>query len=371
MRTPTLRSLRPALAGACLAGLAGLLLAAAPVAAADFLLTTTKPNQLHLVDAKARATVRSITIPGPGSPVSVASSPDGRIAYVLTNHLGSISGIDLDSGAEVFRADFDEPGKRIKGMFGMDVSPDGRELVIMQSVTRLEKTEMVVEAPRIAVYRTDAGVQAKPDRLLPAPRRTVLLLYNDAGDRLYAVSWDIEVLDPRDGRRLETLKAMNWERPNYAPPDIFGVWGQYEQARVFVNPYFALRTDKSPDDPAAWKTGMLTLDLKTGEYRMDDFEETAAIMFSSVVNPVDRNEAFSVYTQLTKTDLANDRLVKRVDLDHTYYTINIAADGSEVYLGGTMNDIAIYATDTLEKIGTIDLPGDADMGTSWVRVIQR
>ena len=362
------RSPRPALTAACLAGL---LLAAAPLAAGDFILTTTKPNQLHLVDAKARSTVRSIAIPGAGSPVAVVPSPDGRIAYVLTNHLGSISGIDLDSGSEVFRADFDEPGKRIKGMFAMDISPDGRELFVMQAVTRLEKAEMVVEAPRIAVYRTDAGLQAKPVRLLPAPRRTVQLLMNDAGDRLYAVSWDIEVLDPQSGKRLETLKAMNWERPNYAPPDIFGVWNQYEQARVFVNPYFALRTDMSPDDPAAWKTGMLTLDLKTGEYRMDDFEETAAILFSSVVNPVKRNEAFSVYTQLSKTDLASDTLVKRVQLEHTYYTINISADGKEVYLGGTMNDIAVYSTETLEKIGSIELPGGADMGTSWVRVIQR
>jgi len=349
----------------------GLLLSSAPLMAGDYLLTTLKPNRLVLVDAKARRVVRDLEIPAPGSPISIATSPDGRIAYVMTNHLSSISGVDLDSGKEVFRADFDEPGKRIKGMAAMDISPDGKELFVMQSVTRMQEVEMVVEDPRIAVYRTDAGLQAKPTRLLPSPRRTAQLYLNTAGDRLYAVSWDIQVLDPQTGKVLDTLKATNWERPNYAPPDFFGVWNQYEQTQVYINPYYTLRTDMSPEDPAAWKTGMITLDLKTGEFRMDDFEETAAIMFSSVVNPVNRDEAFSVYTQLTKTDLANDRLVKRVDLEHTYYTINISADGKEVYLGGTMNDIAIYSTETLEKIGSIDLPGDADMGTSWVRVIQR
>ncbi|MEZ5583928.1 MAG: hypothetical protein R3F37_15380 [Candidatus Competibacteraceae bacterium] len=43
-------------------------------------------------------------------------------------------------------------------------------------------------------------------------------------------------------------------------------------------------------------------------------------------------------------------MIKRIDLDHTYYAINISSDGKELYLGGTMDDIAIYDSATLEKI---------------------
>ncbi len=346
-------------------------IAATPVLAKDFLLTTVKPNTMVLVDAAARKVVKSHTIPGAGSPMAVVPSPDGKIAYVLTNRLESIVGMDIDSGKVVFRADFSTKELRVKGMFAMDISPDGKELFVMQSPVKLLPGEYQVQDTRVAVYRTDAGLKAEPARTFSVPRRTVQLFMGKGGDKLYAVSWDIYVYDPKNGRLLDTLKVANWERPNYAPPDVFGVWNQYEQAGIFVNPYFTLRTDMSMEDPDAWKTGMMTLDLATGEFHMDDFESTAAIMFSSVVNPKNHDEAYSVYTQLTKSDLAKDTLVKRVDLDHTYYTINISDDGKELYLGGTMDDIAIYSSQTLEKIGEIRMPGGADMGISWVRIVQR
>lgn len=358
-------------------GIAAVLMAAAgafatsTALAKDYILTTVKPNTLVLADAAARKVVKAHTIPGAGSPLSVVPSPDGRIAYVLTNQLESLVGLDIDSGRTVFRADFSTKEMRVKGMFAVDISPDGKELFVMQSPVKLKPGEYEVQDTRIAVYRTDAGLEAQPVRTFPVPRRTVQMFMGKGGDKLYAVSWDIHVLDPRDGRQLDVLKVANWERPNYAPPDVFGVWNQYEQTDIYVNPYFTLRTDMSMEDPNAWKTGMMTLDLTTGEFQMDDFESTAAIMFSSVINPKNHNEAYSVYTQLTKTDLAKDELVKRVDLDHTYYTINISADGEEVYLGGTMDDIAVYSTETLEKVGEIRMPGGADMATTWVRMVQR
>ena len=102
-----------------------------------------------------------------------------------------------------------------------------------------------------------------------------------------------------------------------------------------------------------------------------DFENTSAVIFSSVVNPANHKEVFSVYTQLSKTDLAEKRLVKRVQLPHTYYTINISGDGKEVYVGGTMDDIGVYSADTMERIGEIKMPDGADMGTAWLRMVRR
>ena len=64
-------------------------------------------------------------------------------------------------------------------------------------------------------------------------------------------------------------------------------------------------------------------------------------------------------------------MVGRVDLDHTYYVINVSGDGKRIYVGGTMNDISAYSTDTLEKLGAIDIPGGNDIVLASLRVIQR
>ena len=348
------------------------LLAGAPGAMAkEYLLTSVKPNTLVLVDAAERRVARTYDLPGPGAVLGIVPSPDGRIAYAVTNHWGSLVGIDLDSGKEVFHASFSAGNLRVRNTFGLEISRDGRELYVLLLPVVIGRGEYTVQEPRIAVYRTDAGLNAEPVRTLPVPRRTALLLLSDDGSRLYCVSWNIHAIDPGDGHELEVKKLIHWDRPGFAEPDVFGVWSQFEQARIFVNPYFVARTDAAPDDPAANRTGMATLDLATGALRMTEFENTSKVIFSATVNPVRRNEAYAVYTTLSKVDLDQSRLVKRVDLPHTYYTVNVSGDGREAYVGGTMDDIGVYDTDTLERIGEIRIPGGADQAITWVRIVKR
>ncbi len=367
--------------GKALLGLAALTAAtfsaASPAAAKEFILTSVKPNTLVLVDPAARKVARTYKIASPGPVMGIVPSPDGKVAYVVTNHWGSLIGIDLDTGKEVFHTDFSAqpdmsaPAMRVINTFGLEISPDGKELFVMQSPVKLGKAEYQVQDTRIAVYDTRSGLAAEPVRLLPVPRRTTHLLFSEDGTKLYCLSWDLYTLDPKDGKVLQVTKLLHWDRQNYAEPDIFGVWGQYEQAHVFINPYFTTRTDLDPKDPASAKTGMLTLDLKTGAVKLADFEDTSVVIFSSVVNPVRRNESYSVYSTLTKTDLATDKLVKRVALPHTYYTVNVSGDGKEIYVGGTMNDIGIYSTDSLKRIGEVKMPGGNDQAITWVRMVHR
>ena len=349
-------------------------LAGAPGGAAmakEYLLTSIKPNTLVLVDAAERRVARSYDLPGPGPVLGIVSSPDGHIAYAVTNHWGSLSGIDLDTGKEVFHADFSAGNLRVRNTFGLEISRDGSEIYVLVLPVVIGRGEYQVQDPHIAVYRTDAGLQAQPVRILPVPRRTALLLRSDDGSRLYCVSWNIHAIDPGDGHELEVKKLIHWDRPGFAEPDVFGVWSQFEQAGVYINPYFVARTDIDPNDPSANRTGMVTLDLATGALRMTEFENTTKVIFSATVNPVRRDEAYAVYTTLSKIDLVASRLVKRIDLPHTYYTVNVSGDGREVYVGGTMNDIGVYASDTLERIGEIQLPGGADQAITWVRIVHR
>ena len=94
-------------------------------------------------------------------------------------------------------------------------------------------------------------------------------------------------------------------------------------------------------------------------------------MFSAVRNPLAPNELYGVYTQLSKHDIATKQLVKRVDLPHTYYCINISSDGKELYVGGTNDDIGVYDAATLERIGEMRIPSGGDMGVSTLQLVAR
>jgi hypothetical protein len=163
----------------------------------------------------------------------------------------------------------------------------------------------------------------------------------------------------------------HWGRAGYGEPDVIAAWPQWEIPGVLVTPYTVMRTDVPPTDPGASQTGLMSLDLATGDFSMENFENTTKVIFSGVVNPVRRDEAYLVYATLTKLDRKNHKVLKRIDVDHTYYAINISSDGRELYLGGTMDDIGVYSTDSLKRLAVIPLPGGADQAIVAPRMIRR
>jgi quinohemoprotein amine dehydrogenase beta subunit len=357
--------------------LAGLLAAAlssvAPAAnARDYLLTGAKPDKLYMIDVAARKIEKTYTVPNADDYIStIVPSPDAKRVYVLTNHLNSISGIDLDTGAQVFRANFSEGDVDIKSFLSFEISTDGKEIYVYQLRSQHLPAEYKELEPRIAVYRTDGGLDAKPVRTFPAPRRIHMLMAAKDGKSLYALGFDLYKYDLASGKIVSTTGVRNWKRPNYSIPDVLDFWPLWDQTGVFSTPFYANRTDLKPGDPNTAKSGLMTLDLTTGAVHFADFETTAVLMFSSVISPGFPNEAFAVYTQLTKIDREKNVVVKRVDLPHTYYAANISSDGKEVYLGGTMCDIGIYDHDSLARLGEVNLPGCGDMSITSVRMIHR
>ena len=353
----------------------------APARARDYLVAVTNPNSIHLIDARTREVVRSIPIPGQGAPITVSILPKGTVAYVLTNHLGSISGIDLTTGKQVFRADMGganigsgdarvRTNIRVRTNSALTVGANGKEVFVLQSRVRLLPAEYQVLDSRIAVYDTSAGTNAKPVRTFPAPRGIFQLIPSPDGKRLYAYGYDYYTLDPKTGERLDTFKVRGWTRPNMGKPDILNMWLAYETTGIYVAGYVAPRTDMDLSNPQAWVSGLLIQDLASGKVRLVDYERGGPITFTFALNPAHRNEVFGVYLQLSKIDIDKAKVVQRIPLEHTYYSLNIASDGSEVYLGGTMNDIAIYGTEKLDHRGNILLPGGGDQGLGFLRLVQ-
>ena len=159
---------------------------------------------------------------------------------------------------------------------------------------------------------------------------------------------------------------QHWTLAAHSQPDMLAFWPVMEPTGVFVTPLYSEVTSGDNKVP---RTGLMSLDLGSGKLDFQDFEDSAALIFSSVLSP-DRKRVFGVYTTLTEVDVAHHSLARRKLLDHTYYAINISADGRELYLGGTMCDVGFYDTATLERKANLKLPDCTDQSLASLRVIQ-
>jgi quinohemoprotein amine dehydrogenase beta subunit len=321
---------------------------------------------------KQQKVVRSHLVPDAGRTIySFTPSPDGKTIYVLTNRMKSLVGLDIDTGEVTFRADFNEGDIRRQAFYAFDISRDGKELYVYQLSTQIMLSEYRQLPTRIAVYDTASGLEAEPVRSFKAPRRIHMVMKSTDDKWLYAVGFDIYKMNPATGEIVETLPLRNWKMKNRSLPDVLDFWPLWDQTDIFSTPVYSVKTDKAADDPEAYKTGLLTLDLKSGKYEINDFENTSVLIFSTVVSP-DQKHAYGTYTQLSKIDLQSNSLAGRVDQDHTYYAINISGDGKQVYVGGAACDVATYDADSLTKVGQFSLPdGCGDQSTASFRIIER
>jgi quinohemoprotein amine dehydrogenase beta subunit len=234
----------------------------------------------------------------------------------------------------------------------------------------LKPDEYEVMDTRIAVYDTADGIGAKPRHVFPAPRR-ISLLAPTAGGKLMALGWDVYVFNAATGSIDKTLPLRNWKRKGFGEPDILDFWPQYEQAHMVSTPYYVPRTGVDPKSPEAVKLGILTFDLDTESMVVTEVGNADAGLFSSVVNPANKSEVFAVMNYLYKIDLAGRKVVRRTQLNRTYYAINISSDGKELYLGGASSFVSVYDPETLQKKAEIEIPGGSDQGASSLRVIRR
>ncbi|MGO9991431.1 MAG: quinohemoprotein amine dehydrogenase subunit beta [Steroidobacteraceae bacterium] len=353
-------------AWATCAALAVFSFATSRAAAGDLIITGAKPDRLFIIDAPTRSVRSEIRIPGANDFVSVILiSPDQKLAYVLVDRMERVVGIDLATGAEFFRADLSTPDERIKSFFSLALTPDGKELIVYELPTKLLSSEYVIEEPRFAVFRTDAGMLAKPVRSFPAPRRVHMLLMRPSGQSFYAVGFDLFEYDVKTGKLLGTRGIQKWALADHSQPDLLAFWPVTEPSGVWTSPVYSELKKGSESVPM---TALMSLDVKSGALAFADFEPLSALIFSTVLSP-DRKHAYGVYTSLSSIDVEGHRLEKRVPLDHTFYDINLSSDGREIFIGGTECDVGFYDAKTLDKKAILKLPGCADQSVSTLRVI--
>ena len=348
--------------------LASCALCASPALAKDFILAPARPDKLVVVDTEKMAVEKVITIKDAGpTPMVPVVAPGGRIAYATVNKTESIVRLDLTTGETLARSDLSTPDERVKTLFGLALSPDGKTLAAYQSPVRLMPTHFEVQPTRIALY--DAETLAL-QKTFKAPRQVTLLAWSRDGSRLYGLGRALHVMDPVAGTLVEDKPIQSWQPETHVQPDVLAVWSQYENSDVMAVPFYTMRKDMEPTDPKALRTGLLTMDLDSGQMKMREMRVMDVFYFSTAVNPA-RTRAYGAYNVLESFDLDRDAPIKRVALPHSYYSVNVSTDGKTVWLGGALGDLAAYDAETLERKGQIDLPGNASMSLASVRLFTR
>ncbi len=334
----------------------------------EYLLTVTRPNQLQVIDTETNTISRACDIPGYFGSGSIAVSPDNRIAYVLSNKWEDIYGFDITNCKMVFSAKQSSSDVTVKSFFSVAVSPDGKELYTIQNPVRELDDRYEVMQPQLAVFDTTAGLDVKTARTWPVDRRITKIATMASGEVVLG-GGDLKAINPKDGSVRILSKLQNWERgPTWLSPDAFAVSSQGEHVGEYIMPYVTAKfKDETMNfETADWWWGMSRIDLESGGVEQLETVPFQFIVFAWLTDPKDSNIIYGAFNTLSKHDIKAKKTISVTDLDHTYYTINMKADGSTLYVGGTSSDISIHDPETLKKKGSIQLPGD--MSTADMRI---
>ncbi|QZI72564.1 quinohemoprotein amine dehydrogenase subunit beta [Pseudomonas protegens] len=338
----------------------------------EYMVTTNYPNNLHVIDLASDSLYKTCKMPDAFGPGTVQLSPDRKIAYVLNNHYADVYGVELDSCKQVFHASITQhPGEKARSMFAFTVSHDGKELYTVANPTLLLNDRYEVKEPRLDVYATDAGLNAKPVRSFPAPRQLTIMQSGDDGT-LYVAGPDLYKVDVKTGKFEVLIPSRHWQRPNYSAPDVLYVWNQQTYRHDFSLLYTAAKFKDEKQDPATAEPlyGLFSVDLATGKTETTDFGPLTEIYFSGMRSPKDPNLMFGVLNRLAKYDIKQKKLLQAATLEHSYYCISFNRAGTKIYLSGTFNDVAIFDVQSMQQIGKITLPG-GDMAITTAQIFVR
>lgn len=338
----------------------------------EYVAVANRPNQLSIVDAQTDQVLKTCQLSDDFGPGIMQVSPDRSRIYVLNNHFGDLYGIEVDSCKTVFHASLSpEPGERGRAMFSIAVSRDGKEIYSITNPTRRGLDHLEVQPPRLLVFSTADGLDARPVRQFPAPRQTTLIQVGNDGT-LYVVGPDLYRADAQTGRFEVHEPLRNWKQPLMSAPDVLYVWPLQRPQNTLGLLYTAQRFQDARQDPETATTiyGFLDLDLATGKTELLDFADFTEVYFTGARSPKDPNLMYGVLNHLNKYDIRQRKQLASAPLAHSFYAMAFNRSGSKLYLGGTFNDLAVFDPDSMTQITNVKLPG-GDMAISTPQVFIR
>lgn len=333
----------------------------------DYVVVASRPHSLNIIDLQDYRIDRQCEIPGPAAPVpgTVVLSPDASIAYVLAGGFADVYGIRLNDCEVVFSTRQSRGAERVRSIASLAISPDGSRIYTHQNPVLLHSDHYSIQDTRIAVFDTGAGLDTAPLETFPAPRQVSIMATDDKGT-LYLGGRDIYAMDPTTGAYEITLPSASVDDPRFSQRDSLTVWNIGATADEFIRLYSAAEyTDASQDLASArWHWGYERVDLATGTASSREFGPLDQVLFSGMTRPGHPDQVYAVLNNLVKFDAKTKAKIASQPINHSYYCINFTPDGSRIVLAGAANEVAVHDADTLEKLGSVQLPGDMSMASS-------
>ncbi|MEY8198391.1 MAG: quinohemoprotein amine dehydrogenase subunit beta [Colwellia sp.] len=334
----------------------------------EFLITVTRPDTtVHIIDLQKNEVIRQCDLPAGPGPGTLVMSPDNSIVYILTDHFSDIYGVNIDNCDVVFSTQQSTGNIRVKSIASIAISPDGKEIYTHQNRVRKMNDHFEMLPPQIAVFNTSAGLKVKASRTYDAPRQIATMDTLESGE-LVMGGQDIFLMDIHSGKYNVILPSLNDKQPGYSAKDVLTVWQMGKINNEFYRMYSRAKFNGDEGDlaNAEYIWGHETVNLKTGKAEAKDFGPVETVLFTSIRRPGQLNRVYGTLNDLKEYDSVTQKLIRSIDLPHTYYCINFSHDGSKIYLSGAVDKIAVYDADTFENLAHIKLTGDGSMSTSII-----
>ncbi|BAK72485.1 MAG: quinohemoprotein amine dehydrogenase subunit beta [Arcobacter sp.] len=336
----------------------------------NYLVTETRPNNIVLADLETNKVINECKTDETFSPGGIVLSPDYKVAYILGGYGEEIAGYEIETCKKVFHTSLTQGNIRAKSLFGLAVNEDGTKVYAIYNRTEMLNDRYKVLPPHFSVYNVADGLDAKPVKSFEMPRQTTVVSTGKDG-KVYVVGTDLYEVNPTTGDIKVAKKIVKWGKEGYSDLDSAANYIIGQQTGDLTALYATIKYDdpKNPsEDAGTWYWGITSVDLNTGEIIQQNISEYETLMFTAIRSPKDSNILYGVLNDLTKFDLKEQKVLKRVVTDHTYYSVVPSMDGDKLYLGSCLDDIAVYDANTLEKIGKIQLSGD--MGSAALQVFK-
>ncbi|KLE03327.1 quinohemoprotein amine dehydrogenase subunit beta [Aliarcobacter butzleri] len=336
----------------------------------DYLVTVTRPNNIALVDLEKNEMINECKIDEAFSPGAIVLSPNNKVAFILGEYGEEVAGYEIETCKKVFHTSLTQGNIRAKSLFGLSVNEDGTKVYAIYNRTEMLNDRYKVLPPYFSVYNVADGLDAKPVKSFEMPRQTTVVSTAKDGT-VYVVGSDLYKVNPKSGDIEVAKKIVKWGKEGFSDLDSAANYIIGQQTGDLTALYATVKYDdpKNPsDEEGTTYWGITSVDLNTGEIIQQEISEYETLMFTAIRSPKDQNILYGVLNDLTKFDIKEQKVLKRVITDHTYYSVVPSVDGEKLYLGGCLNDIAIYDANSLEKLGNIKLSGD--MGSAALQVFK-
>jgi len=300
-------------------------------------------NHLHVVDCDTDMTIKTLSF----NDYIVGSVPSPKGDRLYLNSFHDIYEVDTKSNEIVEIHKFFTDLNRVTIMPDFGVSNDGKYLYLSVSICKkkLNIPRLNVLPPQLVVYDIQNKKLVKNFEIPPCATG-VITCKNDP-NHVFVFAQDIIKLDLKTGKYEKALGLLHPEtgQPGF---NSLVIWDNESPGDhgFFVNPAYT-----------AEEMFYILIDRNAGTVKT---LKSGDIYFAySCVLDEQKKYMYGVMDEIYKIDFKTGATVAMDVLDRgTCYALALTKDGKKLYVGPAGNDVSIYDTTTMKRIGLIRTAGD-------------